>query len=374
MEYLEGEALQELIMREGQLDAANALQISIQIAEALNYAHQLGIIHRDIKPANIMLLQGNHVKVMDFGIARLVDAVPQTHPGTSLGTPEFMSPEQVGGKEVDPRSDIYSLGCVLFYAVTGSYPFQGETPVATALMHERQPMPRPSRVNADLPSALDDLVVRSTAKKTEERFATAQEFADAMRNVLEELGSKVTIESAAESSNLQVPQGDTAIMHPRPLETRAPDGEQLRIGKRKTRKPFRTAILIALLVAIVGVLALAKYLPPILAEKSYQKAMQMAREGIATESAIFEEFEKSIRYNPQYYEARRDYGEVLFWYGHFAEAAEKLQKALSLGEPDEFRAETEKILEDAKRFASQTNPEASPTPPEATPITENATE
>jgi serine/threonine protein kinase len=389
MEYLEGETLQERVMGKGALAPATALRILIQVAEALNYAHQHGIVHRDIKPANIMLLEGDHVKVMDFGIARLAGSSPQTHPGTSLGTPEFMSPEQVKGEKVDLRTDIYSLGCVLFHAVTGKYPFQGETSVATALMHEREAAPRPSRLNATVPKHLDDIVIRSMAKNPEKRFASALEFAEALSKVLKEIAE----EARDSEASAPIPHGETAVMSRyRVMKQPTENGEherqsgrglkpclprsELRSGTETAGRRRRIAVYavsFAMLLLIVGAVALNKYLRPALAEKSYHRAMEMAQDGTAPENEIFDEFEKSIRYNPRYYQAWRDYGGVLFWYGHFKDAAQKLEKALSFGERDEERDEIVKMYNEAKRFASETKPEATPSP-EPTPLPENTPE
>jgi serine/threonine protein kinase len=136
MEYVRGEDLKSVIRRMGSLTAGKAVSIARQVAEGLAEAHKLGIIHRDLKPSNIMIDKEGNAKIMDFGIARSLAGAGTTAEGVIIGTPEYMSPEQVEDQEVDQRSDIYSLGVVLYEMVTGTVPFEGNTPLSVAMKHK----------------------------------------------------------------------------------------------------------------------------------------------------------------------------------------------------------------------------------------------
>jgi eukaryotic-like serine/threonine-protein kinase len=185
MEYVEGRTLAEYLAGGGRLAPAKAAEIAEKVAEALAAAHAQGVIHRDIKPANIMVTRDGRVKVMDFGIARLVagpDTVEQT--AAVLGTAAYLSPEQAQGQTVDARSDLYSLGIVLYEMVTGSPPFTGDSAMAVAYKHVQEtPLP-PSSLNADVPPRLDAVVMRALAKNPANRYQSAGEFRDDLRRVI----------------------------------------------------------------------------------------------------------------------------------------------------------------------------------------------
>ena len=144
MEYVSGEDLKSLIHRIGALPVGKAVSIGKQVCEGLSEAHRLGVVHRDLKPQNVMIDSEGNARIMDFGIARSLTARGITGAGVMIGTPEYMSPEQVDGKEADPRSDIYSLGIILFEMLTGHVPFEGDTPLSIAVKQksERPPTPR----------------------------------------------------------------------------------------------------------------------------------------------------------------------------------------------------------------------------------------
>jgi eukaryotic-like serine/threonine-protein kinase len=183
MPYVEGETLRSRMLRERQLPLHDALRVAREVADALHYAHQRGVIHRDIKPENI-LLSGDHALVADFGIARALspDANERlTESGISLGTPHYMSPEQaVAQRDVDPRTDVYSLGCVLYEMLTGEPPYTG--PTAQAILAKRLMEPVPHlRTGREVPLALERAVTRALARAPADRFSTAAEFADALQ-------------------------------------------------------------------------------------------------------------------------------------------------------------------------------------------------
>ncbi len=183
MPYVEGESLRERLERDGTLSVPDAVRITEQVASALSYAHQRGVIHRDIKPENI-LLAGDQAIVADFGIAHAVEAAggeKLTGTGLAVGTPAYMSPEQVYGQgEIDGRSDVYALGCVVFEMVTGRAPFEGNTPHAALVRHAVDPVPSPRAIDPRLPLFVERAVQRALAKDPAARFATPTDFAQTL--------------------------------------------------------------------------------------------------------------------------------------------------------------------------------------------------
>jgi len=175
MEYVRGEDLKSLIRRTRALTAGTAVSIARQVAEGLGEAHRLGIVHRDLKPGNVMIDKDGNAKIMDFGIARSPAAAGTTAEGVIIGTPEYMSPEQVEGQPADQRADIYSLGIILFEMVTGRLPFDGESAPAVAHKHKYEPAPDPQTLNPHIPDALNGIILRCLEKEREARYQTAQE-------------------------------------------------------------------------------------------------------------------------------------------------------------------------------------------------------
>ncbi len=189
MEYCEGVDLKKVISEQKQLPIAEAIEVVLQVADVLANAHEKGVIHRDLKPENIMIrrgMRGIHAKVLDFGIARLMDAGTRlTVAGAIAGTPRYMSPEQVEGREADLRADIYSLGIVLYETLTGVQPFDGNTIAEILRRQVAEPMPRLAEANPDLDfAALDAVIQKATAKKREERWPDMLTFADALSQAL----------------------------------------------------------------------------------------------------------------------------------------------------------------------------------------------
>ncbi len=189
MEYLEGQTLEDMIRRKVKFNYRIISEIITQICSALDYAHNQGIVHRDIKPANIMVLKNYVIKVMDFGIAR-IDSTSMTRTGIAMGTPNYISPEQLQGKAVDNRCDIFSLGVVMYEMLVNKRPFHGEN--LTSLIYNivnNKPEP-PSSIDQSIPTLFDRVIDRALQKDPEERFQKASEISSALSDFIDSFLSK----------------------------------------------------------------------------------------------------------------------------------------------------------------------------------------
>jgi serine/threonine protein kinase/predicted Zn-dependent protease len=187
MEYVSGEDLKSLIHRIGALPVGKAVSIALEVCEGLSEAHRLGVVHRDLKPQNIMIDRDGNARIMDFGIARSLAARGITGAGVMIGTPEYMSPEQVDGKEADPRSDIYALGIILFEMLTGHLPFEGDTPLSVAVKQKSEQPPDPKTLNAQIPDELGRIILKCLEKPKEKRYQSADELLKELARVGKDL-------------------------------------------------------------------------------------------------------------------------------------------------------------------------------------------
>ena len=227
MEFVPGENLKSLIKRIGQFSKTKAISIAKQVCEGLAEAHRLGVVHRDLKPQNIMVDSEGNARIMDFGIARAIRTKSITETGMIIGTPEYMSPEQVEGVDVDHQSDLYSLGVILFEMLTGRVPFRGETPLSVILKHKTEPPPDPRKFDDQIPLGISRLILKCMEKDKSKRYRTA--------DIL--LADLVEIEKGMTTT-----------------EKVGADKEWERAGKRKDRRIRLIALLgfLALALAVVG--------------------------------------------------------------------------------------------------------------------------
>ena len=258
MEYIAGRALSAVLREAGPLDPARAADIASQVAAALASAHRHGVVHRDIKPGNVLITEDGQVKVTDFGIARAVNTEESlTQTGAVMGTATYFSPEQAEGIEVDARTDIYSLGVVLFEMLTGRPPFLGETPVSVASKHVRDIAPMPRELLDTVPVELESVTMKAMAKLPDQRYPDADDFRADLLRFLEgqpvhaeaQAGNAATGVMGAVGATQQV--GGRTQLVPRSAARRRPEpGTEKRRGKGW----------IALLVILLAALAVVAYL------------------------------------------------------------------------------------------------------------------
>ena len=253
MEYVAGRTLRDILREGRKILPERALEITSGVLSALDYSHRAGIIHRDIKPGNVMLTPSGDVKVMDFGIARAMSDASSTMTQTAavVGTAQYLSPEQARGEPVDSRSDVYSAGCLLYELLTGRPPFVGDSPVAVAYQHVREPAAPPSDHDTEVTPEVDAIVMKALAKRVEDRYQSAA----AMRSDIERYlaGHPVHVVLPPPLDPPTTVTDPTTVVSPVPVPLEEPEEEE---------RGTRPGLLIFLALLLLLVLGLAAYLLP----------------------------------------------------------------------------------------------------------------
>src|SRR5271165_134619 len=252
MEFIDGRPLSAVLKSSGPLAPTRAADIGAHVALALDYAHRHLVIHRDVKPGNVLITDEGQVKVTDFGIARAVNTDESlTQTGAVMGTATYFSPEQAEGLGVDSRSDIYSLGVVLFEMVAGRPPFLGDTPVAVASKHVRDVAPTPREINPAVPLPLETVIMKAMAKAPEQRYPTAEDLrADLLRFVE---GRPILADSVAATTVLAA--GTTQMVGTVPAaDAIIADAEAQREAEEQRRKTRRLVLFLLLMLIVLGVI------------------------------------------------------------------------------------------------------------------------
>ncbi|MBS4008294.1 MAG: protein kinase [Clostridium sp.] len=271
MEYIQGQSLKELIDDLGRLPIRMAVDYACQIAHALSKAHKHGIIHRDIKPHNILIGEDGRLKVTDFGIAQAVTASTVTYSDAFLGSVHYFSPEQASGGQTDEKSDIYSLGIVLYEMMTGKVPYSGDSPVSVALKHIQEPFPKPREINAQIPLPVERIIRKAVEKNPENRYVSAREMSGELSNYL---------------------NGRENLAAEQALASKIEQTENQGLNKKRSLQPIHKAAIIAALLMIallvVGLLMLREYwivpdveVPAVEGELLSQAASILSEAGLA---------------------------------------------------------------------------------------------
>ena len=256
MEYVDGPVLSKVLRDEGPLHPRRAAELASEVAAALGFAHSRGVVHRDVKPGNVILTSSGQAKVTDFGIARAMSAPEEnlTQAGSVMGTATYFSPEQAQGLQVDQRSDLYSLGVVLFEMVTGRTPFTGETPLAIAYKHVQDQPPAPSTLVSGLPAGLEAVIMKLLRKRPEDRYANAEDLRADLRRFLNGQATLAEQERAAAvgTPTSAVAATGAAVAAAEPAPVAEPDPEP--VDEEQSRTGMYLGILVVLLVILAGVL------------------------------------------------------------------------------------------------------------------------
>ncbi len=283
LEYVSGNTLKTIIQQKGRLNTNTAIQITIRILSALQHAHDNGIIHRDIKPQNVLVHSDGHIKVADFGIARMTNALTISKGDTVVGSVHYSSPEQASGSVVEATSDIYSTGVVLYEMLTGRVPFVGDTPVSVAMQHINTPPPPIADLNPDVPPAVVAVVMKALEKNPKKRYQSAREMADALvkaRDGKTDPTSEQEVAAAAPKAGKQTDTGRRPVSQSSGRRAAAH-------RKRATAAMLTTFMVLAVFAAlIIGVTLITEKLtqhastPDVVGLSATEAESQLKREGL----------------------------------------------------------------------------------------------
>ena len=301
MEHIEGQNLKDIIRNYAPLSTEQTLELGIQIAEAIRHAHEHHIIHRDIKPHNILVTEDGRIKVTDFGIARAVSAATMTHTGDIVGSVHYLSPEQARGIQTNEQSDLYSLGIILYELLTGKVPYDGETPISIALKHLQELAVPPSKLNARVSPALENLVMRAIAKSPDQRYATAKDLLQDLRKVQAGLPVDKTVDEDQDLESTRVHSSLRAGVNS------ALASEEKEAGRKKAKVPlFRRrwpwVALLALVIIIGGTgIALSKWfnvgtttVPPLVGKTIQEAGYFAEQKGLSLDPNTQEEYNNDM--------------------------------------------------------------------------------
>jgi tetratricopeptide (TPR) repeat protein/predicted Ser/Thr protein kinase len=357
MRYIEGRTLKARL-KEGPLELREVMEILEPAGQALAYAHDQGVLHRDIKPSNFILSPEREVFLTDFGLARMAETTDSTLSRDMLvGTPQYISPEQARGEKLDARTDIYSLGVVLFEMLTGKVPYDADTPYAVIHDHIFSPLPLPTEFKADIPEAVEKVVLKALAKDRDDRFGSVREMVSALEETLAGESMEIAAAEETEQAVEEVPEGVVPAAAEGPELPAGEDVEGEEPAARPRGRSRRWIAVIAVVGALLGlclcstvaVLALRnrdKDRSLIEAQGTVEPAPEdpaahvyLARRYVQqgnVEQAIAE-YEAAIRLDPGFVEAYVDLGGVLLRENDLEGALERFEEALAI-DPDHVKA------------------------------------
>ena len=319
MEYVSGEDLKSTLRRVGPLSEGKALYIARQVCDGLIEAHKLGVVHRDMKPQNIMIDKQGYPHIMDFGIARSMSGKGLTTSGIMIGTPEYMSPEQVEGKEVDQRADIYAMGVILYEMVTGTTPFKGETAISIAIKHTREKPRNPREINDQISVDLSRLILKCMEKDRNKRYQNVQELLEVLNKISE-----------------GIPTTDRVIPE-KPTISRTLAGKP---GLKRILIPTFTIVALIIAVVIVWrftplpeIIGISPSTPEPSPIKDYMNsANQFWKE--KNYSNAFDQFKKILELDPENFDAQFGLANSLKAQDKLDEAIPEYEKAIAMNEKD----------------------------------------
>ncbi|MHB1139444.1 MAG: Stk1 family PASTA domain-containing Ser/Thr kinase [Microthrixaceae bacterium] len=256
MEYVDGPSLSQVLRNDGPLHPNRAAEIASEVASGLGFAHSRGVVHRDVKPGNVLLTKSGQSKVTDFGIARALSSPDDelTQAGSVMGTATYFSPEQAQGLPVDPRSDLYSLGVVLFEMLTGRPPFTGDTPLAIAYKHVQDEPPRPSTLVSGLPPGLEAIIMKLLQKRPDDRYSTAEDLRADLGRFMAGEQTIAERDAALVGAAVLPPDDQATTMQPATVVGAVVPPEEAYADEEPEDKKPRTALFIGILVVLLALL------------------------------------------------------------------------------------------------------------------------